>query len=254
MSAFLDTAGFYTIIRDKDLASKAEQWGSLARCAQYRLAYLKTSQYVAPGTRVLDWGCGNGHFSYFLLQKGFQTEAYSFQAPPEFLASDPRFKHQPGSSADPVSLPYSAGSFDTVFSIGVLEHVHESGGEARRSVSEVERILKPGGQFLIFHLPNRFTWIEFIVRLLNRWTGPSRHAHTRLFTRRSFLALLEGTSFEVLEGGRYNFIPRNSFNLLPKVITNNPAVCRLIDVVDDALAWLFPAFCQNWYFILRKKA
>lgn len=244
---------FYPTVSQNQLSGAAEQWGTLCSCAQYRLAYKKTARYVSPEMRVLDWGCGNGHFSYYLLKNGLKVEAYSFQEPPKFLTSESRFKHTPGSPDDPVSIPYPPESFDTVFSIGVLEHVHESGGDQTRSVKEVERLLKPGGHFLIFHLPNRFTWIEFLVRILNRLTGGAKHAHTKLFTRRSFMKLLEGTSFEVVESGRYNFIPRLSFNRVPKTLANNPMICRLIDAIDDALAWLCPGLTQNWFFILRKK-
>ena len=34
-----------------------------------------------------------------------------------------------------------------LFSVGVLEHVHKAGGNARGSILELERVLKPGGHF-----------------------------------------------------------------------------------------------------------
>ncbi len=37
---------------------------------QYRPLYRAMRKYVKPGAHVLDWGSGNGHFSYFLLRAG----------------------------------------------------------------------------------------------------------------------------------------------------------------------------------------
>ena len=253
MLLYPDTRSFYARVQQNGLTSKAEQWGSMATCDQYRLAYAKTSQHVQPGTRCLDWGSGNGHFSYFLTQNGFQTDAYSFQEPPAFLMSSPLFKHTLANPKDPVTIPYPDETFDNVFSVGVLEHVHESGGEQRKTILELVRILKKGGTLLIYHLPNRYTWIEFLVRSLNRLKGKTMHEHSYFATRRSFMELIQGTSLEVLEGGRYNFIPRNSFNRLPHVLTNNALVCSGINAVDSMLAAVCPVLCQNWYFILRKK-
>lgn len=44
-------------------------------------------------------------------------------------------------------FPYSTGSFDNVFSCHMLEHLYRS--EARNCVSEVYRVLKPGGVFRV---------------------------------------------------------------------------------------------------------
>jgi hypothetical protein len=139
--------------------------------------------------------------------------------------------------------------------------------QQRGSILEVHKILKKGGQFLILHLPNRFTWIEFLVRLISRTTGSFKHAHTRLFSYADVVELLQGTSFEILESGRgwpgidaryrvaqrHNFIPRNSFNRRPKSIADSPRVCRWIDALDDDLVRLFAPVTQNWYFVLRKR-
>ena len=119
---------------------------------------------------------------------------------------------------------------------------------------QIDRILKTGGLFLVFHLPNRYSWIESLVRLLNRWKGRQKHAHSRLFTLGEFKRLLEGTSFEILQSGRYNFIPRNSFNRIPGTLSNQRWFYHLVNTFDDVLAWICPGLCQNWFFILRKNS
>jgi SAM-dependent methyltransferase len=245
-------AAFYDIVRREGLTGKAEQWGSLVTCSQYRLAYQKTTHYIQDDFLCLDWGCGNGHFSFYLVRRGLDVHGFSFEKIPEFLAASKRFHYRAGEQAEPVALPYASGQFDAVFSMGVLEHVHDFGGDQSRSVREIERALKPGGLFLIFHLPNQYSWIEFLVRVLNRWRKTKKHEHTKLFTERDVRELLQGTSFRILESGRYNFIPRNSFNRLPKALADQPWFCRLADAGDNLLARLLPGLCQNWYFILQK--
>ncbi|MBQ4132690.1 MAG: methyltransferase domain-containing protein [Desulfovibrionaceae bacterium] len=47
-----------------------------------------------------------------------------------------------------------------MFSIGVFEHVHETGGDQLASLKEISRVLKPEGFFLCFHLPNKYSWVE----------------------------------------------------------------------------------------------
>jgi 2-polyprenyl-3-methyl-5-hydroxy-6-metoxy-1,4-benzoquinol methylase len=245
-------AEFYEIVRREKLTGKAEQWGSLVTSSQYRLAYQKTAQYIRPNFLCLDWGCGNGHFSFYLVQRGIQTHGYSFEPIPTYLASSKLFEHRVGGANDSVTLPYKSEMFDAVFSMGVLEHVHEFGGDQAASLLQIQRILKPGGLFMVFHLPNQYSWIEFLVRCLNHFKKNKKHEHSKLFTENDVRELLEGTSFKILEGGRYNFIPRNSFNRLPRFLSNQRRFCRLVDGVDDLLGRLIPGLCQNWYFILQK--
>ena len=47
-------------------------------------------------------------------------------------------------------LPFDDASFDAVLSCGVLEHVPYEEG----SVREIARVLKPGGHFFVYQLPN----------------------------------------------------------------------------------------------------
>jgi SAM-dependent methyltransferase len=177
---------------------------------------------------------------------------FSFEDMPAHLRNAALFEHV-RAGKDPVALPFAAGSFDAVFSIGVLEHVHEAGGNPEASMKEIERIVKPGGFFFCFHLPNRYTWIEFMVRTVNRFFRTHLHQHSRLYSKAEFEQLLEGTSFEILESGRYNFLPRNQLNHLPAFMAESPAVARAIDALDGLLAAVLPWFCQNWYFLLKKR-
>ena len=115
-----------------------------------------------------------------------------------------------GRKGDPVSLPYPDGFFDVVVSVGVLEHVRESGGEERASLKEIRRILKPGGAFVGYHIPNRWSWIERLSSLF-----PAKHHHRRRYTKATFRALLQGCGLEAAEIRNYGFLPRGFMRRFP---------------------------------------
>jgi SAM-dependent methyltransferase len=241
----------YARFRAVELRRHWGSWGNVVSYSQYKRPFEVTQAHVPAGSTVLDWGCGNGHFSLFLLDQGFHTVGYSYEAMPAFLAGRPEFRFVPGVEGEPARLPFRDGEFDAVFSMGVLEHVHQTGGEQSLSVRELYRVLKPGGHFLCFHLPNRFTWIEFSARMLRR-AGRPIHVHDRLFDRASIEALLGPPGFRMLEAGRYAFLPRGIFARAPSWFRDNLWAARCVNAVDRALAGVFRMWCQNWYFVAIK--
>ena len=154
----------YGEIRRAGLQRHVSQWQSFATFGQYRRPFETSRKYLRSGAVALDWGSGNGHFAFFLVRHGVRCVGYSFEGPPTYLARETLFEHRRGDPREPVILPFAADAFDLVFSVGVLEHVHEAGGDARGSILEIERVLKPGGHFLCFHLPNRYAWGKIFGR------------------------------------------------------------------------------------------
>lgn len=248
------TAAYETLYRTaahRELSGHVVQWGGLAIIAQYRLPFDKTLAHLRAGGTVLDWGCGNGHFSFFLTQQGFRTVGLSFGKKPVVLDGQPLFSHV--RHDDPVVLPFTDATFDAAVSVGVLEHVHETDGDQRASLRELSRVLAPGGMLLVFHLPNRHSWIEGLVRCLNPWLRRPVFQHTRLFTHEEVEELLP-PDLSIVECGRYNIIPRNPANALPFWLRDSRLFVGALNLLDDAGSALVPALAQNWYFILRKSA
>jgi SAM-dependent methyltransferase len=244
---------FYRSIADVPLADRPLQLQALATLGQYRRAYDLVPRHIGNARTVLDWGCGNGHFSRFLLALGLDVTGYSYEGPPQFVAGDDRFHFVPGDTNDPRRLPFADAQFDAVFSIGVLEHVHELDGGQRESMAEVLRVLKPGGRFFIFHLPNSGSWIEAAVRTSNAiGLTDNKHHHSLLFTRRSFAELLEGHDARIVAEGRYNLVPRNSLRRLPASIRDGRLFCGALNAFDNLFGTVAPVFAQNWYFIVEK--
>jgi SAM-dependent methyltransferase len=136
--------------------------------------------------------------------------------------------------ADPVGLPFEDRSFDAVLSIGVLEHVRETGGDEIASLREIRRILRPGGFFICVHLPNRFSWIEFLARALGR------SSHRFSYTRTDILRLSGNAGLRVIEIGRYGALPRNLWSgEMLRTIGNWVPAAGAYQFADSVLSRIF---------------
>lgn len=224
------------------------QFGSVISAHQYRRLYSLVRKHIVLGGRVLDWGAGNGHFSFFLARAGYRATAFSIRNDhmSEWLPQDETVRII-GSSNEPVQLPFEDRSFDAVASIGVLEHVADIGGNLQGSLNEIRRILAPGGRFICYHLPNSKSWIEALARLL-----PNHHYHSQTFTPREMYSLFDSTGLEILEAKRYGFLPRNIWGQIPSLLSDSSLTVRTWDLLDDILSALFRGICQNYQIVARR--
>jgi SAM-dependent methyltransferase len=123
---------------------------------------------VGRGTRFIDVGAGAGRHSYEALRRGAVVTAYDMDEV-ELKGVDEMFgalelegEVPPGGSAevkagDILDMPYADGSFDVVLASEILEHVPQDD----RAISELVRILAPGGILAITvprWLPERICW------------------------------------------------------------------------------------------------
>lgn len=251
-------ASLFEAIRLADPAGEIEQFSSLAAANQYRKLYELTERYAPAGSPVLDWGCGRGHFAYFLLTRGFRVTAYSLEHPPEIFAalseSDrERLSFVRGAPEEVRKLPFADGQFAAVFSVGVLEHVRESGGDELSSLLELRRVTARDGVLICYHLPNRYSYIEAASRLLfGKESRPElREFHQYRFTGQDIRSLCARAGFSVVEVGRYGFFPRNSCNRLPAGLRGSRALATALNRSDAVLERLFRPVVQNYYFVAR---
>ena len=166
----------------------------------------------------------------------------------DWLKGYPQYKFVKGRINEPTLLPFKNSSFDCVVSVGVLEHVHEFGGNEGGSMKEIARILKNKGLFICYHLPNRYSAIEY----LGKWLTNKFH-HQYRFTFSDIKKLTAATGFILLEKGRYGFLPRNSLGRLPKRLAYSKALANFWDILDNILSLIFSPFCQNYFFVVRKR-
>ena len=226
------------------------QFQSLVSARQYLPLYRLWRSRVPAGAEVLDWGAGNGHFSYFLLRAGYRVTGYSFE-PFVFESWLPAIPYRfvPGLAGDPVHLPFPDAVFDAVASVGVLEHVRETGGNEPGSLAEIARVLRPGGVFVCWHLPDRWSWIELASRQV-----PGKHHHPYRYARGDVRRLVADAGLELVALRRYGLIPRRTAHVLLGPARDSRWVAAACDGLDAALAIPLGVIAQNHGFVARKPA
>lgn len=235
-------------LQNQDQQCNLSQFRSITSAEQYRQLYQLLQQYVAPESAVLDWGCGNGHFSYFLLRSHYQTYGYAFEDFYFRSVLEPLgYQFQQGSFAYAIALPYADQQFAGVVSVGVLEHVRETGGDELASLKEISRLLKPGGYFICYHLPNQYSWIDAIANFI-----PNKHHHLYRYTKPEIQQLCQTAGFQVLGCERYGFLPRNFWGNLPASLRNLRSLAHLWNLFDAILSYSLSLFCQNYWFVAQK--
>jgi len=224
------------------------QFRSRIGANQYRRLYRLVRAFTREGALVLDWGSGNGHFTYFLQRAGRAAHGFSL-LPGTFRAwiPDPEYPFIQGGESEPVQLPYADAMFDAVVSVGVLEHVRETGGDESRSLREIVRVLKPGGVFICYHFPNQHSWIDRVARRF-----PDMHRHEFRYTARDIRGLVAGAGLRLEAVGRYGGLPRNSAGALPDRLARSRIAAAVWDAGDAALGSVLSRWCQNYYFVARK--
>ena len=187
---------------------------------------------VPPG-RVLDWGCGFGQMTYLLRRRGFEVVPYDVRPAGYRLPDVPLCASiDLVCSAHPTQLPFGDGAFDAVLSCGVLEHVDEQSepGNERKSLREIHRVLRPTGDFLIYQLPQRWSWTEAMQRRLRRG-----YWHPRRYSAREIRRILREARFEVERVARFNMLPK-SMQGLPAFMRNlYGRFGRAVDSLDRVL-------------------
>jgi ubiquinone/menaquinone biosynthesis C-methylase UbiE len=150
-------------------------------------SYSFAEQYTR-GRRVLDYGCGSGWGSARIAESAAHVHAVDVSAEAVEYAAE-KFS-SPGIDFSVVEarpeLPFDDGSFDSVLSFQVFEHVEDTD----RYLSEVRRVLAPGGH-LVLITPDRST------RLL-RWQRPWNRFHLHEYSASQLRSAI-GARFDDLE-------------------------------------------------------
>lgn len=145
------------------------------------------------GKVILDAGCGSGYNLKLVLDEWQPKELYAFDYMPEQIELAKR-RGLPANIfvGDITDIDLPSDKFDMVFVIGVFHHVPEW----RTALTEVCRVLKPGGVLFSLELNKRF------LDLTDRFTGFGHPAESR-FEWPEFTDALNQAGFSIID--RKNF-------------------------------------------------
>jgi len=155
---------------------------------------------LSGGHRLLDIGCWNGSFLAQVARANLYTSLFGVDLVPKAVSA----AAGPGIWGGVVNLntdplPFPEASFDAVTMLAVLEHIFDP----YMAVTEVRRVLKPGGQFIVA-VPNVASASNRLRILGGRipvtstesgWDG----AHLHYFTPYDLRKLLHSFGFVVVE-------------------------------------------------------
>ena len=136
--------------------------------------------------KLLDFGCGNGHFTRSirgLLPYSHVIGSDFFNDPPKELIG---LRYTPITQLAPLE-----GSFDVVSAMHVLEHDDDVAG----LLAQISRMVKRGGR-LVIEVPNvDCLWSKLFGRHWDAWYLPYHRSH---FSRASLAQFLEHNGLEIL--------------------------------------------------------
>jgi len=150
------------------LKSGREEYGNL----QTNLEFLAQTDLLRPNHRILEIGCGIGSIVVELTKQGFDITGsdISHEAIAYGLKKYGDIKLEVQAAE---TLQYENETFDIVLSFDLFEHI----ARVDRHISEVFRVLRPGGYYM-FQTPNKYS--NIIFETLQTRTLRWRHYHPSL--------------------------------------------------------------------------
>jgi ubiquinone/menaquinone biosynthesis C-methylase UbiE len=123
---------------------------------------------LAPGSLVLEVGCGAGFMAVDLAQRGFRVQAFDSS---EAMIEQARWHAEESLTNDLLtlkvrdvySMDFDDESFDLVIAIGVIPWLEQ----LEPAIGEMARVLKPGG-YIIVTTANRMG----LMSMLDPWRNP----------------------------------------------------------------------------------
>lgn len=162
-----------------------------------------TYQRIQPFCKgnILEIGSGVGNISNYFLEAGQQLHLSDVR-PQYCQALEKRFAHLPNCQGithlDWVAPDFETryahllGQFDTIFSLNVLEHIHDDA----QALQNAQLLLKPQGRLLL--LVPSYQW------LYNKLD--ENLDHYRRYTTQSLSTLMQAEGFHIIQREYFNFM------------------------------------------------
>lgn len=166
-------------------ASGPRQFGNL----DANLRFIDATGVLTPSVHALEIGSGTGVLLHTLRERGVTMQGVELR---QELIDEARawFPNPSIQKVEGTRLPFADESFDVVMSFDVFEHIPDSDAH----LSEVRRVLRTGGAYLI-QTPNK--WMNVVFETI-RWRSFTRFRedHCSLHTLGELTARLSRHGFE----------------------------------------------------------
>ena len=144
------------------------KWGALEPIFKPRLVM---QARLKSGYRILDVGCGTATLTILIKKTQPEAEVIGVDGDPEILEIAKSKTAKAGVSIRldygmAFDLPYPSGSFNRVFSSMVLHHLTRE--NKLRSLKEMFRVLKPGGELHVADFGKPQNLMTYFVSLIMR--------------------------------------------------------------------------------------
>ncbi|MFC1541690.1 class I SAM-dependent methyltransferase [Candidatus Latescibacterota bacterium] len=207
---------------------------SLKHAERRRMQVISRMVPQADVRRVLDIGCGNGELSEILVRRGMNVVSTDLGFDSIRRASEKingRLERRPPRDAsirfvqgDIYRLPYDDSSFDAVVASEILEHLDNPQG----AVSEVFRVLRPGGYFIV-STPYKELLRYTLCIHCNEKTPVNAHLHS--FDEKVLGDMLAGAGFTVSGISKYSSRFAELFRIPGMTFILPYAAWRLLDII-----------------------
>ncbi len=176
--------------------------------------------FIKPGDKILDLGCGNGRF--FPLVKAKKAMYLGIDSSPGLIAiAQQQYPQAFFHIGDALNLSLPDKQYDKVYLIALLHHFLTP-GQRNQCLGEARRVLKDNGLLLltVWHPPlarqwqlknkklffrnlflkltGRLGWRDFIKPLDQQQTAP---AYYHFFSQKELIRLVSKQGFKVIETG-----------------------------------------------------
>ncbi len=166
----------------------------------YYTRFKTIDEFIGSGKRLLDVGCGDGEYDYYLHNKFKTIVGVDINNNELLFAKRNKLENTNYVLSEGAKLPFSDETFDKVICIDVLEHVAND----KELISEIYRVLEKRGSLLLSVANKNYPWtydpINYFLGLFFKRHVPIGiwgFGHLRIYDIKQIKEMLEKEGFKI---------------------------------------------------------